>query len=38
MDTADWLANEIGALRGIVRIFASGGDLQFLLKRTRPDA
>ena len=38
LDTADWLANEIGAIRGIVRIFASGGDLQHLLRRTRPGA
>lgn len=36
LDTADWLANEIGAIRGIVRVFASGGDLQHLLRRTRP--
>ncbi len=35
LDTADWLANEIGALRGIGRLFASGGDLQLLLPRSR---
>lgn len=35
IDTADWLANEIGALRGVRRIFATGGDLQIALRRTR---
>lgn len=35
LDTADWLANEIGAVRGISRMFATGGDLQIALRRTR---
>lgn len=35
IDTANWLANEIGALRGVRRIFATGGDLQIALRRTR---
>ena len=35
MDTAEWLANEIGAVRGIARLFATGGDLQIALRRSR---
>ncbi len=35
LDTADWLANEIGAVRGIDRMFATGGDLQIALRRSR---
>lgn len=35
LDTAEWLANEIGAVRGISRVFATGGDLQIALRRTR---
>jgi hypothetical protein len=35
LDTAEWLANEIGALRGIRRLFATGGDLQLALRRSR---
>jgi hypothetical protein len=35
IDTADWLANEIGAVRGISKVFATGGDLQIALRRTR---
>jgi hypothetical protein len=35
LDTAEWLANEIGALRGIRRMFATGGDLQVALRRSR---
>lgn len=35
LDTAEWLANEIGALRGIRRLFATGGDLQVALRRSR---
>ena len=35
MDTAEWLANEIGAVRGISKLFATGGDLQLALRRTR---
>lgn len=35
LDTAEWLANEIGAVRGIARMFATGGDLQIALRRSR---
>ncbi|MFN0248524.1 MAG: Imm1 family immunity protein [Kofleriaceae bacterium] len=35
LDTAEWLANEIGAVRGVSKLFASGGDLQILITRTR---
>lgn len=35
IDTADWLANEIGAARGVKRMFATGGDLQIALRRSR---
>lgn len=35
VDTADWLANEIGQLRGVKTLFATGGDLQIALRRTR---
>lgn len=35
LDTAEWLANEIGAVRGVSKLFASGGDLQMLITRTR---
>ncbi len=35
IDTADWLANEIGAVRGISKLFATGGDLQIALRRSR---
>lgn len=35
LDTAEWLANEIGALRGIRSMFATGGDLQVALRRSR---
>jgi hypothetical protein len=35
LDTAEWLANEIGAVRGIARMFATGGDLQLALRRSR---
>jgi hypothetical protein len=35
LDTAEWLANEIGAVSGIDRIFATGGDLQIALRRSR---
>lgn len=35
LDTAEWLANEIGAVRGIARVFATGGDLQVALRRSR---
>jgi hypothetical protein len=38
LDTAEWLANEIKAIRGIARLFATPGDLQLALRRSRaPD-
>jgi hypothetical protein len=36
LDTADWLANEISSSRGVARMFATGGDLQLALRRSRP--
>jgi hypothetical protein len=35
LDTAEWLANEIGTIRGIVKLFATSGDLQLALRRSR---
>jgi len=35
LETAEWLANEIGAVRGIKTLFATGGDLQVALRRSR---
>lgn len=35
IETADWLANEIGAVRGVAKLFATGGDLQVAIRRTR---
>ncbi len=35
LDTADWLANEIKAIRGVAQVFATGADLQIALRRTR---
>jgi hypothetical protein len=35
LDTAEWLANEIGAVRGVSKLFATGGDLQIALRRSR---
>ena len=35
LDTAEWLANEIGSIRGIRKLFATGGDLQVALRRSR---
>jgi hypothetical protein len=35
IDTADWLANEIGTVRGVAKLFATGGDLQIALRRSR---
>jgi len=35
LDTAEWLANEIGAVRGISKLFATGGDLQIAIRRSR---
>lgn len=35
LDTAEWLANEISAVRGIQKMFATPGDLQLALRRSR---
>jgi hypothetical protein len=35
LETADWLVNEIGAVRGVKQVFATGGDLQVALRRSR---
>jgi hypothetical protein len=35
VDTAEWLANEIASIRGIRTLFATGGDLQLALRRSR---
>jgi hypothetical protein len=35
LDTAEWLANEVKSIRGIVQMFATGGDLQLALRRSR---
>lgn len=35
VETADWLANELGAVRGIARSFVTGTDLQVALRRSR---
>jgi hypothetical protein len=35
IETADWLANEISLVRGIRKLFATGGDLQVVLRRAR---
>lgn len=35
IDTADWLANEIKNVRGVASLFATGGDLQIALRRSR---
>jgi len=36
LETADWLANEMGtAVRGISKLFATGGDLQIALRRSK---
>jgi hypothetical protein len=34
LETANWLCNEIGAVRG-VKMYATGGDLQIALRRSR---
>jgi hypothetical protein len=38
LDTADWLAHEISSLRGVGKLFATGGDLQLALRRSRTPA
>lgn len=35
IETAEWLANEVGSIRGVARLFATGGDLQIALRRSR---
>lgn len=35
LDTAEWLANELKAIRGVAQMFATGGDVQIALRRTR---
>jgi hypothetical protein len=35
LDTAEWLVNEIKAIRGVVQLFATAGDLQLALRRSR---
>jgi hypothetical protein len=35
VETAEWLANEMGSIRGIRKLFATGGDLQLALRRSR---
>jgi len=35
IDTAEWLASELGAIRGVRAMFATGGDLQLALRRAR---
>lgn len=37
LDTANWLARKIGLLRGVGTMFASGEQLQVLLRRSRAD-
>jgi hypothetical protein len=36
LETAEWLGNEISSIRGIRKLFATGGDLQLALRRARP--
>ncbi|MBL9014428.1 MAG: hypothetical protein JNL83_09635, partial [Myxococcales bacterium] len=35
IETADWLANELGRMKGIRKLFATGGDLQVAIRRSR---
>lgn len=35
LETADWLANELARIRGVAKLFATGGDLQIALRRSR---
>ena len=37
LDTAEWLGNEIASIRGIRALFATGGDLQLALRRSRSE-
>jgi len=36
VDTADFLANELSQIRHVGQLFATGGDLQVVLRRSRP--
>lgn len=36
LETAEWLANELSSIRGIAKLFATGGDLQLALRRSQP--
>jgi hypothetical protein len=38
LDTAEWLANEIGSIRGVKKLFATAGDLQIALRRSQASA
>jgi len=35
LETAEWLANEMASIRGVAKLFATGGDLQIALRRSR---
>jgi hypothetical protein len=35
LETAEWLVHALCAIRGIARLFATGGDLQLALRRSR---
>jgi hypothetical protein len=35
LEVAEWLAHELGSLRGIAKLFATAGDLQLALRRSR---
>lgn len=35
IETADWLANEMGTVKGIRKLFATGGELQVAIRRSR---
>ena len=35
IESADWLAIEIGTVRGVRKLFATGGDLQVAMRRSR---
>ena len=35
LEAAEWLAKAIGAVGGISKLFATGGDLQLALRRAR---
>jgi len=35
LEVAEWLAHELGSIRGIAKLFATAGDLQLALRRSR---